>query len=236
MNIAICDDSDTDIDEIEKHLRLYFCTNGINLNVFKFNNGNDILNQNISFDMVFLDVEIEKENGLEIGKKLKAKYEHLIIFVVTAYDKYLDGAFDLSAFRFLSKPLNIQRLYTSLDSAVELLNDSYITFIESKNSNRIKLHLNDIILVEVDNRLTKIISTQGVFYSKNKISYWKEKLNASFYAIPHFSYIINMNYTTSHKRNEVTLTYKDDDYNVPISAPNQSAFRKKYFKFQGNSF
>lgn len=232
MNIAICDDIKSCQEDIEKHLKFYFKDNRIPLNIFKYNTAKDLLKSDIIFDIAFLDVELEKENGIEAGKQLRQKNERLIIFVVTAYDRYLDDAFDLKAFRFLPKPIQATRLYSALDSVIELFNNTFIEFIEYKTNKRIRIAVREIIYVEIANRRTKITTEQGSYFSNKKISYWKEILSASYFAIPHSSFVVNMNYSAGYKRTELTLKYKDDKYSIPISAKNQSYFRKTYFNFQ----
>ena len=41
-------------------------------------------------------------------------------YVDTSYNGYLDDAFKINAFRFLSKPLDVTRLYKALDDANDL--------------------------------------------------------------------------------------------------------------------
>lgn len=235
MNIAICDDIKSCQEDIEKHVKLYFNDNKIPLNIFKFDKTDSLLKSKIIFDIVFLDVELGEENGIEAGKQLRLKNERLIIFVVTAYNRYLDDAFDLRAFRFLTKPIQAERLYSALDSAIELLDNTFVTFIEAKTNKRIKISVREIIFIEIVNRKTKITTEKDVFLSNEKISYWKDRLSASYFAVPHSSFVVNMNYSAEYKRTELKLKCKDKVYVIPISARNQSKFKKAYFNFQSRN-
>ena len=100
MNIAICDDDNMFRENLEKHLRTYFGDKSVSLNFFHFFCGEDLLDSKILFDLVFLDVEMGKINGIDTGKLLKAKNPHNIIFVITSYESYLDDAFKINAFRY----------------------------------------------------------------------------------------------------------------------------------------
>lgn len=235
MNIAICDDIKSCQDDIIKHVRFYFNDNKIPLNIFAFDTTEMLLKSDIIFDIAFLDVEVGKNNGIEAGKQLRLKNDRLIIFVVTAYNRYLDDAFDLKAFRFLPKPIQAQRLYSALDSAIELLNNTFITFIEFKTNKRIKIAAREIIYVEISNRKTKITTENGVYFSNEKISHWRNALSASYFATPHSSFVVNMNYSVEYKRAELRLRYKENEYTIPIAAKNQSEFRKTYFNFQSRN-
>ena len=128
MNIAICDDDCRFRELLEKHIRNYFNEKSMVLNIIQFPSGEAILSEELLFDIVFLDIEMDELNGIETGKALKAKNPQSIIFIVTSHENYLDDALRINAFRFLSKPLDIVRLFNSLDDAVELLKNDLIAF------------------------------------------------------------------------------------------------------------
>ncbi len=72
-------------------------------------------------DLIFMDIRLPGENGLELTKKIKATYPNVIIFVMTFYNtaEYREAAFRCGADRFLAK--------TSLDRGeLEDLVKSYL--------------------------------------------------------------------------------------------------------------
>lgn len=232
MNVAICDDIPEIVSELSGYVEQYFLNHDYSLSLFKCNSGTDILASKEKFDLIFLDVEIGEENGLVVGKEMKKKNPDAIIFIVTAYNKYLDDAFDLQAFRFFNKPIDVERLNKALDSAFELINKKVIEFIDCKTNERVKVTQNDIVLAMIDGRKVKVVSKNGVNYSDMKLKEWTKLLNASFFALPHASFIVNLNYSVKYQRTELALMNNDREYIVPISAKNQPLFREKYFKFQ----
>jgi len=56
-------------------------------------------------DLIFMDIRLSGEDGLELTKKIKAAYPNIIIFIMTSYDlvEYRDVAFQYGANRFLAK-------------------------------------------------------------------------------------------------------------------------------------
>ena len=91
-------------------------------------------------------------DGISVAKELKNRNQKVVIFFVTAFDEYQDEAMDLHAFRFFDKPLNIERLYSGLNRAIEYLNESYIdVYIENKNRH-IKVSVDDIKYIKRENR------------------------------------------------------------------------------------
>lgn len=232
MNVAVCDDDIKNIADLEQKILSYFGSRHIPLSIYKFTSAKEIVQSDVPFDIAFLDVELGDDSGITVGRELKAKNERTVIFIVTAYDRYLDDAFDLNAFRFFKKPADTQRLFAALDSATQQLDESYITFIQNKTGDLIKIPAKKIALVEIEGRKTMVVTESGVYTTTLKISEWKDKLRASYFYSTHSSYIVNLNYIDTYTRSSLTVKCAGKTYEVPVSAKNQTEFRKKYFLFQ----
>ncbi|GAF65529.1 putative response regulator [Bacillus sp. TS-2] len=60
-------------------------------------------------DLIFLDIEMQGKNGIQIAESLKTQ-EQLDIVFVTAYDQYALEAFQVHAVDYLLKPIDQKRL------------------------------------------------------------------------------------------------------------------------------
>jgi two-component system LytT family response regulator len=67
----------------------------------------------LSIDVLFLDIEMPENSGLEILHLLNGSVDFEIIFV-TAYSQYAINAFKLSAFDYLLKPIQPEELESSI--------------------------------------------------------------------------------------------------------------------------
>ena len=235
MNIVICDDDDVFRITLEKHLRTYFNERSIPLNFIHFSCGEELLGNTMLFDLVFLDVEMGKINGIDAGKQLKSQNPHSIIFVITSYEGYLDDAFKINAFRFLQKPLNVVRLYKALDDSIELINNDIIVFYDMKSSSNIRIYSNDIIFIEIKKKKTKIVTVNDIYYSNEKMSVWKNKLNGISFVCPHSSFIANLDDSIKHTRTSLILAKKDldgkilDKYEINIAPKKQAEIKRLFF-------
>ncbi len=56
-------------------------------------------------DLIFMDIKLPGESGLELTKKVKSKHPNIIIVILTAYDvpEYREAAYQFKADHFLSK-------------------------------------------------------------------------------------------------------------------------------------
>lgn len=64
-------------------------------------------------DLIFLDVQMPGESGLEFLASLEAPVPHVIF--TTAYDEFAVKAFDLNALDYLLKPVDPARLATAIE-------------------------------------------------------------------------------------------------------------------------
>lgn len=235
MNIAICDDDRNFRDYLEIQLRNYFDDRGIRTNIFHFSCGEELLNDGMLFDLVFLDIQMGSMNGIDAGRELKRKHPHSIIFIITSFDSFLDDAFNIRAFRFLSKPLDVLRLYRALDDAAQLIDNDIIVFYDMNTGSNVRVYANDIILVEIDKKKTRIVTIDNVYYSSEKISFWINRLNGVSFVRPHSSYITNLDYSINHTRTKLVLARKDIDgsilekYEVSIAPKRQAEIKRLFF-------
>ncbi|GGH82597.1 DNA-binding NarL/FixJ family response regulator [Pullulanibacillus pueri] len=75
--------------------------------------------QNNLVDLVFVDINIPRENGLDFAKRLRELDERMKIVFVTSYKEYALSAFDVYAFDYIVKPLTKQRLNQTIKRALE---------------------------------------------------------------------------------------------------------------------
>lgn len=72
-------------------------------------------------DVVFLDIQMPKESGLELVQNLLEQGKPPLIIFVTAYNAHAIDAFDLHALDYLLKPFNAERFAKTLARAREML-------------------------------------------------------------------------------------------------------------------
>ncbi len=233
MKIGICDDISEYTDTIKVYVKHYFKMNNLSCEIHSYSNGIDLINSEQTFDILFLDIELPDTNGLDIAKKILSKDSNTIIVIVTNFRKYLDAAMDLNVLRFIDKPITQERINSVLSRAIEELNNGIIT-IHTKSNELKRIKKSDIVYVEVLRKTTTFYTTLGIFESNNTISKYKELLNSSYFAIPHNSYIVNLNFVLSYKRDKIEIDYKNTPI-ISVATRKQPEFRQKFINFIGEN-
>lgn len=225
MRIAICDDEQSYVNDLRKHVELYLTEKNIYAEIDTFTDGEELLSSKTHYDIAFLDVEIGNIKGTDIAKKLKKINNYIVIFIITSYNKYLDEAMDLNVLRFIVKPIDAKRLYAGMEKAISLIDNSVVDVFLKNDKTLVKIPINDIMFIEVEGKKTIIQTPTEKYYSSSRLKFWKERLSASFFFQVHSSFIINMKYISQYDRDEVVINKK---YKIPIAYRKQTEF-KNYF-------
>lgn len=83
-------------------------------------------------DIVFLDIQLDEENGLTLAKKLEEYHPTPAICFVTAYDEYALQAFESNAVDYILKPFNEKRIEKTLNKIINM-KESLITKTPASN-------------------------------------------------------------------------------------------------------
>ena len=173
MNFAICEDNEKERNILVDLLHKYFEERKLPLpEIYEYENAETMLEAKQGFSILFLDVELEGISGLSAGERLRKMNNRIIIFVVTSHDDYLDDAFDLHAFRYMTKPVNEARLFRSLDIAMELYKSLSKTIsLETKDGKVVNLLSSDIIMVEALSRKVTFYTTDGDYQAAKSVCF-----------------------------------------------------------------
>lgn len=228
MRILICDDEQVIIEKISEYLQEYFILNNYEMpELVSFSDGNSLLTDSGPKDIVFLDIEMPGPNGIFVGSELKKANSNVLIFITTSYMQYLDDAMRFQVFRYLSKPLEKERLFQNMDDAMHFYYRLISTVIIDDGSTSIKVSEADIIYIEAQLRITLVHTISGVYHAKKTIHAWIDTLNAGSFFQSHKSYIVNMKYVLEF--NHELITFDADHGQAYLSRRKYKDFKKAYF-------
>lgn len=228
MRIAICDDNKDCRELLLDYVNCYFNDKQICFDVEEFTCGEDLLDSNLKFDIVFLDIEMGTISGIKAAEELNKRNRNTIIFIVTAYNSYLDDAMDLKVFRFIDKNLiSPERIYSSLDKALLQINQGDI-IIRTLAGESIKIPKNDIMYIEVNKRETTIVTIDDSYKTRESLNSFKAQIASNYFVVPHNSFIVNLNYVSKYQREELTMKNGKIIY---ISQKKQPEIRRKFFAY-----
>jgi two-component system LytT family response regulator len=88
-----------------------------------FNNSEEALNfvneYHMNIDLVFLDIEMPEENGMDLAKKINTISPLIEIIFITSHREYAVEAFDICAFDYIVKPVTQERVIRTIERAAQ---------------------------------------------------------------------------------------------------------------------
>lgn len=175
-------------------------------------------------DLVFLDIELPRENGFQLFKYFP-DHKFDVIFT-TAYSEYAIKAFNYSAIHYILKPIDIDELNRALKKVKAKSKDAtkeqqLAVWSDAKNNNlnRIVLptteglhfiNVDDIVWCEAKSNYTHfyIDGLKNLLVSKSLKTYEEILSGQSFFRASRSS-LINVNHIvhcSNHRKMEVTMT------------------------------
>jgi DNA-binding LytR/AlgR family response regulator len=117
-------------------------------------------------ELVFLDIELEGENGFDIAKRLREEYPEMMIVFLTGHSSYAIDGYDFAPVNFLTKPIHPLKLQQTMEEIHRRMEHSQRQQSEAK----LMLHMQqgyrivavqDICCIERRNRKIYMITAQG---------------------------------------------------------------------------
>ena len=179
-----------------------------------FKNGREALSYIFEnqVDLVFLDIHMPGINGLEVIQQLPEKRIPFIIFT-TAYDQYAINAFEASAFDYILKPFDLDRLNKATEKVKEQLklrkqasfhqklknlyyeleeeqSEKRTAFILKEKGFENKVKVRDILWIEASSVYVELHTRSKRYLYRTSLNALEEELPEHFLRI-HRSFIIN---------------------------------------------
>ena len=229
MRIAVCDDERYFRDLITEKINEIY-KDDIDMVIRTFEDGFDFLKnyyENIdTYDMIFLDIEMENINGIDTAKEIRKLNKDVNIVFLTGHDEFAKDGYEVNAFRYLSKPIQEDKLIEAIES-IKKKSDSVKKILLSSKGEEILIKIKEIIYMEAQNKDIYIYTIHNIYNEKNNLTHYEEILkNYGFFRV-HRSYLINLDYVKSYTSNEIIL---DNEEKVYLSRLKYKSFKEHLYE------
>ena len=207
ITFAICDDEPLMARELAGHLAGYMKEKSTtDYSVSSFSNGCALLESGGSFDVIFLDIQMEQPDGMETAKLLRQRGDHSLLIFVTVLKECVFDSFQVEAFDYLLKPLDSVRFKQTMNRVLRSLEQRAAEDIVIQRGTGCEVVLlSDIVYCEVLGRkiyLHKSDGTVSDYY--NKLEDLERRVDGRFFKC-HRSYLVNLDYVRGCQDGQVLL-------------------------------
>lgn len=233
LSIAVCDDEIIECAGMAEKIRGTLEEMKVPCFLRQFNSGEELLQSEEDFDIVFLDIMMDGLDGMKTAKRIRKKASCRLLVFISASRDYVFDAYDVEAFWYLVKPVEREKLKQVLKKAVLKTEAASPDFIlVNKGRQKQKIFLRDILYFEIMGRLIDIHKTGGISDYYGKISILEEELREKGFFRCHKSYLVHLKYVKGYNRQEAVL---DNGEKIPISKRRYEEFCKALLSYMKKS-
>ena len=196
-------------------------------------------------DVVFLDVELGEDSGLECAKIITDIDPKAKLIFATAHAEYMPEAFEVYAFDYLIKPFKVERVNHTLDRIKDLYKtdqnteiDKIVRYEKGLEKLLVKgkesmsfVDIKDIILVQREDNSTVIYTHKDSFTTSASLTEVEDKLDKDQFIRSHKSYIINISQITKispYGRWTYIVRFKDLDKDALITQEKYEEIKRMF--------
>lgn len=216
IKFAVCDDEPVMARELANRLSDYFEEKGLSDFCAEcFSSGEALLEGSCNFDLIFLDIQMQKPDGMETARLLRRRGNHSLLIFVTVLQEYVFGAFEVEAFDYLLKPLNSARFARTMDRALHALTQAASNSILIRHgASCTVVPLDQLLFCEVQGRDLYLHRLgKDILQCRERMETFAQRLDARFFRC-HRSYLVNLDHVRGIHAGQVTLSA---DGEIPVS-------------------
>ena len=201
IEVAICDDDRRICEDLARRVQ----EQEPDCKVTCFTSGEELLVNAVGLDIVFLDIGMREENGLEVAEKLK-EHPGLLVIFVTAHSEHVFEAFDVGAFHYLLKPLEEEKFRQVLERAVaEVRRRQGQEPLKVKSGNAYRfIPVQQIYYAESSGRKILLHTEAETVEFYGRMQELEERLGEGFFRC-HRGYLVHMKYITGYDSTTIFL-------------------------------
>lgn len=232
--IGVCEDQLADQEMICYDIEQYGKINQCEFEIIPTSSGKEFWDnyKPQRYDIIFLDVYLQDTMGIDIAKNLRELGEDCALVFITSSKNHAIEGFELRAQHYLIKPITEKLVFEALDRCKSVLEKDmqYISIHNGKLNQRI--FLNDIIYIEVFDKVSVIHSKLEVIKTYTPLSQLEKQLGGLPFLRCHRCSIINMLYVDDFTATDFIMK---DGRSIGIRKVGSVGIRQQYldFIFQG---
>lgn len=232
--IGLCDDELYQLKVNGLFLKEIASKNDMDLEYHAFSSGAQLKKYLLSkeLDVLFMDIDLGDESGVELAAKLSRQYPKMVIAFVTGHREFMEEAFEMDAMGYLVKPYEINRMESVLRKA--LLQVSALRqgdgareaeLIVNDENLRKKIKCNDIIYIQRQQYKSVVVTRQRQYCVYESITALFERVGEGFLRVNQ-SEVVNVKYIKSIEGNTVKLK---TEMEMSIGRTYKKHVMQKYF-------
>lgn len=234
LQIAICDDEQFYREKLRTLLKRYLQKRGLSYTVSDFASGEEFLEQctnRVKYDIVFLDISMEKLDGVQTAQQIRAFHSDTSIVFVTAFIDYALEGYKVDAVRYILKDTLDHAVAECMDAILQKRKAARVTFSFMEGEK--KLYTDNILYVESRKHKSVFFYMEEEIVNYqiyDKLDAIEEKLSGGGFLRIHKSYLVNMKHIRKISNYMAVL---DTGEELPVPRLKYQAVKEAFVAYKG---
>ena len=197
LRIAVCDDEKYYREYIEKLIANYFENKDMTVYIDLFSDGSEFCadkNNFHKYDIIFLDIEMDKMNGMDTAYIIRKFNADVQIVFITIRVEYCLESYKVDAMRFIIKEDLENSLQECLESVLHRMQEKIVKMKFPFVGGERNIILSNIIYIENSSHQLHFVGKKEQLYLNRKLDVIEEQLRPYYFARTHQSYLVNLQY------------------------------------------
>ncbi len=233
IHIAICDDEQSFVSNLKQLLDQYAEETGEEIKVTAYYDGSELIEKyDPSLDLVFLDIQMNRMDGLSTAKRLRQMDTRVAIIFLTTLTQYGLEGYKYQATNYIIKPMKYVRLKAEMDKWIKhhRQEDSPAMMVIN-DTGKYKVFLKTLRFVETFNRNLLLHTEEEKIICYKSMKEMEQELCHRGFVRCHTSYLVNLFYVKGVKGLNLELITGE---NIPISQPRRKEFMARLADYWGD--
>lgn len=207
-------------------MKKYFAETACEPTVTKFSSAEAFLdNYEHDTDIVFMDIELPGQNGMEAIKQLRQKDSEVLVIFVTNLAQFAVSGYEVSAFDFIVKPISYGSFCMKLRRVSQILKTKRKREIcVSTRQGKVLIKAEDIQYIEIMRHAITYHTVNGDFSGSGSLVNVCSELDGLPFALCNRCYLVNLKYVSKIIGNDVYIGSTP----LQIAAPRRKEFLSKF--------
>lgn len=228
--IAICDEQQEDREITVQMMKKLLDAEKISYLLSEYDSGQMLLSDiqcGTGFQLLILDVMLGEMDGITLSATLRKAGNNVAIIFVSHNREMAMRGYEVSAARYLAKPLDMDKLREALLFCYRGHRSQAETLLPTETGERRTL-LSEIQFVEAFGRGTKFYLENEIFESRKKISEVAKMLLPSNFLLCHRGFVVNLEQVKWIRHYEFVLK---SGIHVPIGKGRYAEVHQRFVDF-----
>ncbi len=227
--IAICDDEEKILQDMQRKIESCFISQGIEAEYFCTNNSEKMMEhiKNEPLDVLFLDIDMPHISGMDIASYLKENRPEILFVFVTSQEALVYQSFAYRPFGFVRKTHIDAELEELIIRMKRELGEKRQELTITKGQELIRVARREIIYIEAEGNYLNLCTKRETLKVRDTMVNMESELKESGFVRCHKGYLVNAHLIEKMKGAQIELRGETGNYIVPIGRSYEKDVKKK---------